>query len=173
MHSSLPAGAATAVAQRSQGGKQAQSIPLVKCSQMKRPSMNACAAVRNSTSVHRVCAAVELEPTRSNAQEQEEEEPANIAYGCMFQLPTAGLGSQKAHFDPSRSGIVLCENKFPIACWMPWVTLATVVALATGAPPSAAVFAAAPCGRPFELGGPWGRPKPARTAAESAGRAVS
>ena len=43
--------------------------------------MNACAAVRNSTSVHRVCAAVELEPTRSNAQEQEEEEPVNMAYG--------------------------------------------------------------------------------------------
>ena len=68
MLSSLPAAAATAVAQRSQGGKQAKSIPLVKCTQKKRPSRNACAAVQNSTSVHSVCTAVELKPTRSNAQ---------------------------------------------------------------------------------------------------------
>ena len=69
MLSSLPAAAATAVAQRSQGGKQAKSIPLVKCTQMKRPSRNACAAVQNSTSVHSVCTAVELKTTRSNAPE--------------------------------------------------------------------------------------------------------
>ena len=78
MLSSLPAAAATAVAQRSQGGKQAKRIPLVKCTQMKRPSRNACAAVQNSTSVHGVRTAVELKPTLPNAQE---EEPMNIAYG--------------------------------------------------------------------------------------------
>ena len=58
MLSSLPAAAATAVAQRSQGGKQAKSIPLVKCTQKKRPSRNACAGVQNSKSVHSVCTAV-------------------------------------------------------------------------------------------------------------------
>ena len=77
MLSSLPDAAATAVAQRSQGGKQAKSIPLVKCIQKKRQLRNACEAVQNSTSVHSACTAVELKPTRSNAQP----EPVNIAYG--------------------------------------------------------------------------------------------
>ena len=62
MLSSLPAAAATAVAQRSEGGKQAKRIPLVNCTQKKRPSRNACASVHNSTSVHSVCTAVELNP---------------------------------------------------------------------------------------------------------------
>ena len=81
MLSSLPAAAATAVAQRSQGGKQAKRIPLVNCTQMKRPSRNACAAVQNSTSVHSVRTAVELKTTRSNAQE-----PVNMWPVCYNYL---------------------------------------------------------------------------------------
>ena len=46
---------------------------------MKRPSRNPCAAVQNSASVHSVCTAVEIKPTRSNAQQQQP--PVNIAYG--------------------------------------------------------------------------------------------
>ena len=87
----MPAAAATAVAQRSQGGKQAKSIPLEKCTQMKRPSRNACAAVQNSKSVNSVCTAVELKATRSNAQD--EEEPVNIAYG-LYVSTTYGRVSQ-------------------------------------------------------------------------------
>ena len=88
MLSSLLAAAATTAAQWSQGGKQAKRIPLVNCTQMKRPSRNACAAVQNSASVHSVCTAVELKPTRSNAPEEQEEEPVNMAWltACMFQL---------------------------------------------------------------------------------------
>ena len=82
MLSSLPAAAANAVAHRSQGGKEAKSSPLVKCTQKKGiyPSRNACAAVRNSKSVRNVCTAVELKTTRSNAQQPD----VNIAYGCMY-----------------------------------------------------------------------------------------
>ena len=82
---SLLAAAATAVAQRSQGGKQAKSIPLVTCTQMERQLRHPLAAVQNSTSVRSVCTAVELKTTRSNAPEEEEEEEqeedVNIAYG--------------------------------------------------------------------------------------------
>ena len=77
---SLPAAVATAVAQRSQGGKQAKSIPLVKCTQMERQLRNACAAVQNSKIVHSACTAVELKTTRSNAQEEPDVNMADGLY---------------------------------------------------------------------------------------------
>ena len=58
MLSSLPVAAATAVAHRSQRGKQGKRIPLVKCTEKKRPSRNACAAIQNSMSVRSVRTAV-------------------------------------------------------------------------------------------------------------------